>query len=91
MYPYPVSGEFGIIPNATNLSSKAYLIPAFKVSIKILLFFISWSDAKTINIGSKFFSNAFKAATVIAGAVLRPIGSNKIENSFIFILFAQQQ
>ena len=38
MYPYPVSGELGIIPNATNLSSKAYLIPAFKVSIKILLF-----------------------------------------------------
>ena len=55
MYPKPVSGEFGIIPNATSLSSKAYLIPSFKVSIKILLFFISWSDAKTINVGSESF------------------------------------
>ncbi len=52
---------------------------------------MTWSDTKTSKSGSEPFSIAVNAAIAIAGAVLRPNGSNIIFFGLIFIYLSCSQ
>lgn len=76
IYPYPVSGPAGTIPNVTSDPWSAATTAARTAAWKAGTSRMTWSDGSTSSSGSAPPAMACSAATAMAGAVLRPTGSS---------------